>query len=254
MCNSTVFCRANKFEGADIMADKQELDRMNRVAEYINRYYEFEDAVEISKQNKEYLKTYIKDDSAVAKEFGLKEKMVKHISKVVATALLAGILMLFIFGMSAWLVAIIVTAATFCLGMVVLYVMINMKLNAAKQEQHEINNGIQEQITILEGRIKQTERQRDDYRKGLEKRLDFITPDYIGSISTIKGYLVSGEAETCEDAVSIYEQSLLMAKMSDAMSKSSRKPLDMDIKAQKKKFGDPLAQIRSQRAIKRSRY
>ena len=34
------------------MADKQELDRMNRVAEYINRYYEFEEAVDISKQKK----------------------------------------------------------------------------------------------------------------------------------------------------------------------------------------------------------
>ena len=92
--------------------------------------------------------------------------------------------------------------------------------------------GIQEQIEILDGRIKQTERQCEDYRKGLEKRLDFITPDYISSISTIKGFLVSGEAETCEDAVALYEQGLLMQKMTDVMAKSNRKPLDMDFKKQ----------------------
>ena len=222
------------------MADKQELDRMNRVAEYINRYYEFEEAVDISKQNKEYLKTYIKDDAAVAKEFGLREKIFKELGKIGACAAVLGIIMLFIFGMSAWLLAIIVAVISFVLGIVVV--------------QHEINRGIQEQIEILDGRIKQTERQCEDYRKGLEKRLDFITPDYISSISTIKGFLVSGEAETCEDAVALYEQGLLMQKMTDVMAKSNRKPLDMDFKKQKEKFGDPLAQIRSQRAIRNSRF
>ncbi|WP_051539838.1 hypothetical protein [Ruminococcus sp. FC2018] len=236
------------------MADKQELDRMNRVAEYINRYYEFEEAVDISKQNKEYLKTYIKDDAAVAKEFGLKDKIFKELGKIGAGAAVLGITMLFIFGMSAWLLAIIVAVISFVLGIVVVYVMQNMKLNKEKEEQHEINRGIQEQIEILDGRIKQTERQCEDYRKGLEKRLDFITPDYISSISTIKGFLVSGEAETCEDAVALYEQGLLMQKMTDVMSKSNRKPLDMDFKKQKEKFGDPLAQIRSQRAIRSSRF
>lgn len=236
------------------MADKKELDRMNRVVEYINRYYEFEDAVDVSKQNKEYLKTYIKNDAVISKEYNIKEKVFKQAGKICAFALVLGILMLFIFGMSAWLLGIIVAAAAFVLGAVVVFLIEKMKLKKIRDEQHEINRGIQEQIEILNGRIKQTERQRDDYRKGLEKRLDFITPDYISSINTIKSYLVTGEAETCEDAVAIYEQGLLMQKMTDVMSKSSRKPLDMDYKKQKEKFGDPLAQIRSKRAIKTSRY
>ena len=70
----------------------------------------------------------------------------------------------------------------------------------------------------------------------------------------LKSVLVSGEAETCEDAVALYEQGLLMQKMTDVMAKSNRKPLDMDFKKQKEKFGDPLAQIRSQRAIRNSRF
>ena len=59
------------------MADQKELDRVNRVAEYINRYYEFEDAVEINKQNKDYLKTYIHDSDYVEKNFDKKSIMTR---------------------------------------------------------------------------------------------------------------------------------------------------------------------------------
>ena len=61
------------------MADQKELDRMNRVAEYINRYYEFEDAVDINKQNKEYLKTYIHDPDYVEKNFDMKSKVLRGV-------------------------------------------------------------------------------------------------------------------------------------------------------------------------------
>ena len=95
------------------------------------------------------------------------------------------------------------------------------------------------------------QKQRDDYKKGLESRLDFLSPDYIDNIGTIKEYLQNGEAETCEDAVALLEQNLLMQKMSAAMTKSSRKPLDMDYDQQKAKFGDPLAAIKEKRKKKR---
>ena len=75
--------------------------------------------------------------------------------------------------------------------------------------------------------------------------------DYIGSIDTLKGYLENGEAETCEEAVELLEQNMLMKKMSDLMTKSSRKPLDMDFKQQKEKFGDPLALIKEKKKKKR---
>ena len=47
------------------MADKKELDRVNQVASLIDRYYQFEDAVDVNKQNIEYLKTYIHDGDYV---------------------------------------------------------------------------------------------------------------------------------------------------------------------------------------------
>ena len=45
---------------------------------------------------------------------------------------------------------------------------------------------------------------------------------------------------------------MMMAKLSDAMNKSSRKPLDMDYNQQKEKFGDPLAAIKERRKKKRN--
>ena len=41
------------------MANETELEKIDRAAEYFERYFEFEDAVTVSKENKEYLKTYI---------------------------------------------------------------------------------------------------------------------------------------------------------------------------------------------------
>lgn len=233
------------------MADQKELDRMNRVAEYINRYYEFDDAVEINKQNKEYLKTYIHDSAYVERLFEMKSKILKGVCISLAAAVAAFLICLLILGTKKLLICALIAAAVLIIVNIVSVMIIKSKLKAAQQEQIEVNNGIKEQIDLLEQRTKQIEKQRADYKKGLEKRLDFITVDYIGSIDTLKGYLESGEAQTCEDAVSLLEQNILMKKMSDIMLKSSRKPLDMDYDEQKKKFGDPLIAIREKRKRKK---
>ena len=223
------------------MADQKELDRVNRVADLIDRYYGFEDAVEVNKQNKEYLKTYIHDSAYVERLFEKKSKMLRGIG-IAAIAAAAAFLVCLIF--TKLIIAGII-------GFVVSIMIINAKLKAAQEEQVDVNNGIKEQIDLLDKRTKQIEKQRDDYKKGLESRLDFLSPDYIDNIGMIKEYLQNGEAETCEDAVALLEQNLLMQKMSAAMTKSSRKPLDMDYDQQKAKFGDPLAAIKEKRKKKR---
>ena len=149
------------------------------------------------------------------------------------------------------LIAAIAAGVVFIIGIIAAFVLAGAKLKAAQEEQVEVNNGIQEQIELLDQRTKQIDKQRADYKKGLEKRLDFISPDYIGSIGRIKEYLENGEAETCEDAVAVLEQNMMMEKLSDAMTKSSRKPLDMDYNQQKEKFGDPLVAIREKRRKKK---
>ena len=45
------------------MANETVLEKIDRAAEYFERYFEFEDAVTVSKENKEYLKTYLRRDT-----------------------------------------------------------------------------------------------------------------------------------------------------------------------------------------------
>ena len=231
------------------MADKKELDRVNQVASLIDRYYQFEDAVDVNKQNIEYLKTYIHDGDYVEQNFDMKSKFLRDI------AISAGVAVV-VFAICLIFTSLIISAIVGVVACVVCIIVFSSiakaRLNAKKQEQVEINTGITEQIQALEQRTKQMEKQREDYKKGLEKRLDFLSVDYIGNISTIKEYLEKGEAETCEDAVALLEQNMMMAKLSDAMTKSARKPLDMDYNQQKEKFGDPLAVIKERRKKKRS--
>lgn len=230
------------------MADQKELDRMNRVAEYINRYYEFDDAVEINKQNKEYLKTYIHDPDYVEKNFDMKSKVMRDLCFAFGAGVVAfAVALLFM----KLIIAAIIGVAVLIICVVAVVMINKSKLNAAQQEQLEVNSGIKEQMQVCDTRAKQIEKQRADYKKGLEKRLDFMSFDYIGSIDTLKGYLENGEAETCEEAVELLEQNMLMKKMSDLMTKSSRKPLDMDFNQQKEKFGDPLALIKEKKKKKR---
>ena len=61
------------------MANETELEKIDRAAEYFERYFEFEDAVTVSKENKEYLKTYIHDNDYVVKNFNIKNKIVKAV-------------------------------------------------------------------------------------------------------------------------------------------------------------------------------
>ena len=115
-------------------------------------------------------------------------------------------------------------------------------LTEAREHQKEVNEGITEQIELLEQRIKQLEKQRDDYLAALRKKIDFmeLDMDYMHSIGQIKQFLVDGEAETCEEAVEIFESNLLMQQMSGIMSASIHHKQEMDIEKNKERFGNPL--------------
>ena len=113
------------------------------------------------------------------------------------------------------------------------------KLIETTEHQKEVNEGITEQIEILQGRIKQLEKQRDDYLTALRKKIDFmeLDMDYMNNIGQIKEFMVNGEAETCEEAVAIFESNLLMQQMSGIMSASVHDKT-MDIEKNKERFGD----------------
>lgn len=225
-----------------------ELERMDLAESYINRYFEFADGVEVSKENKEYLKIYIKDVAEAEREFDFKGNRNKTMKYVAVGALIFAVLLLIVpLALQKWIL-LIVPAIGFALIMVAGFIMSNkyytQKLIETKEHQKEVNAGITEQIELLEGRIQQIEKQRDDYLTALRKKIDFmeLDMDYMSNIGKIKEMLVSGEAETCEEAVEIFEQSLLMQQMTGIMTASVHKP-EMDMEKNRERFGDPTEQI-----------
>ena len=228
------------------MADAKELERIQTVKDYFQRYYQFEDAVAVNQQNKEYLKTYIHNDFAVEDEFNYKSKFTRGLGFAAITGLIAGLLLFLITGM--WLVgAITFGVVTVGLTIITAYVL-KIRLKDAKESQREVNEGIKEQIKGLELRDQQLVRQRDDYYRGMQKRMDFMSLDGMDNSDQIEGIRVNGEAETCEDAVAVYEQKMLLQEMNSFLSGGLQpevKPLD-PAKA-KEMFGDPLEVIRENR-------
>ncbi len=222
-----------------------ELEKMDLAECYINRYFEFADGVEVSKENKEYLKIYIRDVSEAEKEFDFKGKRNKTMLYVLAGALIFGLLLLAACHSG---LLFIVPIVGFVIVMFSGYMMANkyytQKLIEVKDHQKEVNEGITEQIELLDGRIKQLEKQRDDYLQALRKKIDFmeLDMDYMTNIGKIKEFLVNGEAESCEEAVQIFEQSLLMQQMTGIMTASVH-DTTMDIEKNKERFGDPTKDI-----------
>ena len=223
------------------MANETELEKIDRAAEYFERYFEFEDAVTVSKENKEYLKTYIHDNDYVVKNFNIKNEIVKAVGISAAIGVAAFLLLWLLLGTKLIIVGIIAGALIF-IGVGVFGIALNKyRLTAAEQKQVEVNEGINEQIIMLDDRIKQVERQRDDYYKALEKRVPFMSLDYMKNVQQIKQFLVDGKADTCEEAVDMFEESMLLQQMTDIMTKSETiEP----VKDDKERFGDPLKIIK----------
>lgn len=231
------------------MADKKELEKINQAAGYFERYFEFEDAVKVSYENREYLKTYIHDNAYVVKNFNVKSKILKHALVVFAVALAVAIVFFALLGADMILVPIIAFGAIFICGTIFVISLNKFRLTAAEQHQVEVNDGINEQLVLLEDRIKQVERQKDDYYTALQKRVDFMSLDYMKNVNQIKEYLENGQAETCEDAVEMFEQALLMQEMTSIMTKSEEK-IEPAVDA-KERFGDPLKVIKENKKKKK---
>ncbi len=229
-----------------------ELERMDQAETFINRYFEFEDAVNVSYENKEYLKTYIKDVSKVEADFDVKQRAKRDIMICVAAAVLVFIILFIPLHKSAVLVPIVVSLFILIPGIIFVVSLNRYKLSALKQHQAEVNDGIKEQIEILDLRIKQVEKQRDDYFAALQKKIDFmeLDVDYMKNIGRIKEKLLDGTAETCEEAVDAFEQTLLMEQMTSIIKKSETKP-EMDMEKNLERFGDPLKVIEENKKKKK---
>ncbi len=69
------------------------------------------------------------------------------------------------------------------------------------------------------------------------------------NVGQIRKIMEDGEADTCEEAVAVFEQSMLMQQMTDIMKASEKKeePQQSDLE----RFGDPLKLIKENKRRKR---
>ncbi|ADU20685.1 hypothetical protein [Ruminococcus albus] len=218
-----------------------ELEKMELAECYINRYFEIADGVEVSKENKEYLKIYIRDVSEAEREYDFNGKRNKTMIYVLIGALIFALILFAAFHTGfLWIIPLLGFVAVIIFGFRQTNKYYIQKLSEVREHQKEVNEGITEQIELLAGRIKQLEKQRDDYLAALRKKIDFmeLDMDYMNNIGQIKEFMVNGEAETCEEAVELFESNLLMQQMTGIMTASVHDKT-MDIEKNKKRFGDP---------------
>lgn len=235
------------------MSKESEISRLDQAKEYFERYYSMAESVKTSEENIEYLKTYIHDNNYVTENFNFKGKITKPliicgISGIVVAGILFAIL-----GKSFLIISLIIGLAVIFFSSVLVISTIRYQLNAAEQNQREVNDGIKEQIQIIEKRIKEREKLRDDFYKGIQERVGFISIDYLNSIDKIKQIIEDGEAETCEEAVEIFDQKLLLKQMTSIMEESSEKPVVHTAEENKERFGDPLAIIKENKKKNRKK-
>lgn len=232
------------------MAEMTELERVEQAQTYISRYHEFEDAITINKENRAYLKTYIHDEAYVEKEFNLKSQRIRSIGLSLGAGVLVFALLTALLGTDLIIASAICGGVAFILLAVFGVCLQHFRLTEAKKQQVEVNEGIEEQLQILTDRDAQLIRQRDDYYKGLEKRITFMSLDYMKNIDQIKSYIESGEAATCEEAVEILERNMLLQEMTSLTSKVDM-PAPVNHEAAKERLGDPLELIKKNKKKKK---
>ncbi|MGN0595407.1 MAG: hypothetical protein ACI4I6_09620 [Hominimerdicola sp.] len=223
------------------MSKETELERLSQAQEFFQRYYKIEDSVKVSNENKDYLKTYIHDSDYVTKNFKFKSKIMKQMIGCLAFGLVVFLILFVILDKSLLWIAAVAGGLVFIVGLILDITINKVRLKNAINEQLDINRGINEQIDLLDKQIKDREELRDNYLKELRNRVDFISLDYMKYFDRVREFIENDEAETCEEAVQLLDQQLLMKKMTSIMEKSEKiEPKLSD----KERFGDPLELIK----------
>lgn len=224
------------------MASTAEMEKLQKTLDYFKRYFEFEDAVAVNHENREYLKTYIHNLSHTEEEFGLKHKNKIALGIAAGAGLVCGLIAMLIAGMDNFgaknLIALGVTFAVIFIGAsFLLKTMIRKKFEQKWDAQKEINEGIGEQIDDLSRRCDTLEKQKRDYLKALEeKELACIPVKHIKYAEEIASYVKDGKAETVEDAVKMFEENVALKKITKEKERKRKQPTDSPAQ----RFGNPL--------------
>ncbi len=221
------------------MDELTELEKIEQAQEYFVRFYEFEEAIKVNKENRIYLKKYIHDEEYVDEEFDLKSKA----TRLIVTSVVVGVvvfLLLWLMVGSSFILPAIISGVVIAVALSVASVSVqSFRLTQAKENQLEVNKGINEQIVILTAKDEQLIKQKDDYYKALQNRIPYFNLEYMNYIDQIKCYIENGDAKTCQQATEILEQSLLMEQMSSLMQNNDVIAENTE-QEDKERFCDPV--------------
>ncbi len=215
-----------------------ELEKIDQAAEYFRRFHQMEAAIVQNRENQKYLKTYIHDEQYVIDNYDMKT----HLTRGFAMSGIAGLVVFFILVWISWIPALILGLFIIAGGCIFFYSLNHYRLDAAKQNQEEVNEGITEQIGILEAREPQLIQAKDNYYAGLEKRITFMDLSEMDYIDDLRKLVEDGEAETAEDASALLEQKLLLQQFNSIMENKEIEKVYTE-EENKARFGDPLELI-----------
>lgn len=215
-----------------------ELEKIDQAAEYFRRFHQMEAAIVQNHENQEYLKTYIHDEQYVLDNFDLKKQLARGLGMSAAAALVIFLILVWI----SLVPAIVLGAFVLIGGTVFFYAFNHYRLDEAKQNQVEVNEGITEQIEILKAREPQLIQAKDNYYEGLEKRITFMDISEMKYIDDLRKLVEDGEAENAEEAFEMLEQRILLQQFNSIMEHKEIEKVYTE-EENKERFGDPLELI-----------
>lgn len=180
---------------------------MEETLEYFKKCGEFDNAIRVNKENKEYLKRYIVPAEKVAEEFKYKTKKKAAAGASVLAGLVVFGLCMLIMGTSGVIASAIAGGVTLVATMIFFFVMLSKKLTELVKKQDEVNAGINEQMIACDRRVLDLKAQKEDYLVALEDRnLVIIPTKYVQVAEKIVEYVREGNAESVQDAIDQLEQ------------------------------------------------
>lgn len=193
------------------MADAAELKRIQETLDYFNRYYEFDSAIKVLKENRQYLETYIRTKHYVEDKYDAYGKTRKSMIVALIVAAVAALIVLLASGITSLetvniIVAVVVAAVCGCGVFFLFKTLIAKNVEKKWQEQQKVNDDIAVQIDEVTKRCENLEAQRNGYLDALdEKNLIVIPSKYIIEAEKIAAYVKEDKVKTAEEAVKMFE-------------------------------------------------
>ena len=220
-----------------------ELERLEHAEELFNRYNLKEAAIAQNRENQAYLQTMIHDDIYVTESYDMKSRLTKEAGMAGCGSLVVFLIVLVI--ARSLLVSLGIAAFVFLGGMIFFISLNRYRLDKRMEKQSEVNEGIIEEIERLRELEPKIVKIKEEYLKGLDEQVPFLSLSDAKYIEEIKDYIISGEADTCEDAAGILEQKMLLQQLNTIMENHEIERNYMrELNHEQEKFDNPLESIK----------